>query len=149
MPGSARLWGWVWIGWLLVGTGCVDLGTGLPPDATSEVEEADAAGETGADTRPDRSDTATPEETVQMQGIQFIPETLTVAPGTRVVWEHADASTPHTIKSGTPEAPTEAWESPQLEGGGSWGRIFEEPGTHEYYCTQHPQAMQGTIEVVP
>jgi len=123
--------------------GCVDIGSGPPPDA-GDAGTADAAGGPADGS----TDAAAAVETVEMRGIKFIPTELTVAPGTEVVWEHHDSSTPHTIRAGTPDAPGD-WESPQLEGGETYSRIFEEPGAHDYYCTQHPQAMQGVVEVVP
>ena len=37
-------------------------------------------------------------------------------------------------------------ESPDIQGGGTFSYIFEEPGTYEYYCSYHP-GMSATITV--
>lgn len=131
---------------LLAGTGCFDLGSGSPPRDVASGSDSSAP---RTDASSGDSTAARAVETVEMADLRLIPETLEVKPGTAVVWKHRDGSTPHTLKAGTPDSPTGEWESSQLEGNDEYRRLFGEPGTHEYFCSQHPQAMQGVIKVVP
>lgn len=86
------------------------------------------------------------EEVVEVKIVEykFVPETLTVKPGTTVKWVNQEKRTSHSIifeKEGLPE-------SERLFPGESWQRTFEQPGTYPYTCGPHPE-MRAVIEVAP
>ena len=66
------------------------------------------------------------------------PEFRTTA-GTEVVWVNEGAA-PHTVTG-------EAFDSRVIRSGDVFTHTFEEPGTYEYWCTNHEGAMSGTIIV--
>lgn len=70
----------------------------------------------------------------------FRPQHVEVAPGTRVRFVNCDAIG-HNVA-----ARSEAWASPLMTLGQSWGRVFEQPGQHPYVCEPHP-FMVGTVTV--
>lgn len=79
---------------------------------------------------------------VEIRGSQFIPATLTVAPGTTVRWTNAEKRTSHSILF-----PDEGGlESERLFPGESWQRRFERSGRYRYTCGPHPE-MQGEVIV--
>ncbi|MDP6064605.1 MAG: plastocyanin/azurin family copper-binding protein [SAR202 cluster bacterium] len=63
--------------------------------------------------------------------------------GTILKWVNQDPS-PHTITSGTPEEPTDTWDSEQIATGEDFAYRFEEAGAYEFYCTIHPY-MKATV----
>lgn len=84
-----------------------------------------------------------PHATVQVaiQNFAFSPQTLTVAPGTTVVWTQKD-SAPHTVTSDTG-----AWTaSAMLSSGQTFSHTFMKAGTFAYHCSVHPN-MTATIVV--
>lgn len=84
-----------------------------------------------------------PHATVQVaiQNFAFSPRTLTVAPGTTVVWTQKD-SAPHTVTSDTG-----AWAaSADLQAGQTFSHTFTTAGTFAYHCAVHPN-MTATIVV--
>lgn len=125
---------------LLVGTaGCASLGTGRSEQAYD----------------------------VGMDAIDFLPERLTVTPGTEVVWRNTNSRT-HTVTAyeGTlpdgaeyfasggfdsQKAAVDAYNN-ALEGGlvtdQTYSHTFEIPGEYGYFCIPHRDAkMNGIIEV--
>ncbi len=84
-----------------------------------------------------------PHATVQVaiQNFAFSPRTLTIAPGTTVVWTQQD-SAPHTVTSDTG-----AWTaSADLHAGQTFSHTFTTAGTFAYHCAVHPN-MTATITV--
>jgi len=84
-----------------------------------------------------------PHATVQVaiQNFAFSPRTLTVAPGTTVVWTQKD-SAPHTVTSDTG-----AWTaSADLQPGQTFSHTFTQAGTFAYHCAVHPN-MTATVAV--
>ncbi|KUG20199.1 copper binding protein, plastocyanin/azurin family [hydrocarbon metagenome] len=77
---------------------------------------------------------------VEMSGLAYQPASITVAPGTTVVWTNQDPED-HTVTStdGT-------FDSGTIAPGGEFEYTFTEEGTYEYYCTLHP-SMTGTVVV--
>jgi plastocyanin len=76
---------------------------------------------------------------VAMDGTAFIPETLTVKRGDRVVWTNKDPF-PHTVTAaGT-------FDSKSLAAGQSWSYVASKSGDFPYVCTLHP-GMKGTLIV--
>ncbi len=78
--------------------------------------------------------------TVTIEAMRFVPETLTVQRGDRVVWVNKDLF-PHTATAhgGT-------FDSGSMAPGSSWTYVAREPGRHRYLCSLHP-TMTGTLTV--
>ena len=77
--------------------------------------------------------------TVAMDGTRFIPETLTVRRGDRVVWVNKDPF-PHTATAGR------IFDSKSIAAGHSWSYVARKSGEFAYVCTLHP-GMKGTLIV--
>ena len=77
--------------------------------------------------------------TVAMDGTRFIPETITVKRGDRVVWVNKDPF-PHTATAGR------TFDSKSIAAGQSWSYVPRKPGEFAYICTLHP-GMKGTLIV--
>jgi len=77
--------------------------------------------------------------TVAMDGTRFVPETLTVKRGDRVVWVNKDPF-PHTATA----VPT--FNSKSIAAGHSWSYVANKSGEFAYICTLHP-GMKGTLIV--
>jgi len=84
-----------------------------------------------------------PRATVQVtiQNFAFSPQTITIAPGTKVIWTQMD-SAPHTVTSDS-GAPLD---SPQLSSGQTYSYTFNKSGTYTYHCAVHPY-MKATVIV--
>lgn len=105
------------------------------------------AGEDPAEGDP--SEETPPEETPAPDGevveivisdLSYGRTEVTVAPGTTVRWVNRDPV------AHTATADDDGWSSPMLEEGGTYERVFREPGRHPYHCTPHP-FMQGVVVV--
>ncbi|MNX06695.1 Amicyanin-alpha precursor [compost metagenome] len=83
---------------------------------------------------------AASEANVTIQGMKYVPETVTVAPGGIVSWVNRD-SMDHTVTS-----TTGLWDSGTIRPGETWSRRFDAPGSYPYVCTPHP-FMTGTVVV--
>lgn len=75
----------------------------------------------------------------------FYPNTLTVAKGTTVTWVNMDF-VQHTVTAGSEQAPTNLFDSHEINHMQSFSYTFSTPGTYAYYCDVHPN-MAGTIVV--
>jgi plastocyanin len=83
---------------------------------------------------------------VAISGFLFKPEMLHVAPGTTVTWANAD-DIAHTVNSGTPTSPSDAWPpSGDRTKGQIFTHTFEQAGNFLYYCANH-NGMRGEIDV--
>ena len=91
---------------------------------------------------------------VEINDTGFNPARMEVKVGGKVVWtnmsqkEHTITSTDKLAKN-SPEANQEAkplFDSGPLKGGSTWERVFDQPGTFEYFC-QMDKTMKGTIVV--
>jgi predicted lipoprotein with Yx(FWY)xxD motif/plastocyanin len=82
---------------------------------------------------------------VAISNFAFAPKTLTVAPGTTVVWTNQD-SAGHTVT-----ADNSAFDSGNLNQGATFKFTFTQPGTYAYYCRYHGgpggQGMAGQVIV--
>ena len=87
---------------------------------------------------PAASPAATSEEGIEIVDFAFARESVTVAPGTTVVWTNA-GSAPHTVTGDFGDSGT-------LETGQTFEFTFTEPGTFAYVCAFHPN-MVGEIVV--
>lgn len=72
----------------------------------------------------------------------FMPGTMTVPVGTRVVWTNLETAAPHDVTSDTG-----VFASGNMTTGQTFSYTFMQPGTYAYTCTIHPR-MKATITVV-
>ena len=77
---------------------------------------------------------------VQIDQYAFLPQRITVKPGTTVTWTNEDDA-PHTIASSA-----KVFKSRPLDTGDKFSFTFTTPGTYAYFCSLHPQ-MTGTVTV--
>lgn len=70
----------------------------------------------------------------------FEPATISLRPGTTVIWKNTDASA-HTVTSRTG-----VFDSGVMGPEEEFQFTFESPGTFEYYCKIHP-VMVGSVQV--
>jgi plastocyanin len=80
--------------------------------------------------------------TVTIDNFAFAPAMLTVAPGTKIVWDNKDEE-PHTVVSADGGL---TFKSPALDTDDKFSFTFDKPGTYKYFCSVHPH-MVGTIVV--
>jgi plastocyanin len=79
---------------------------------------------------------------VQIDQYAFLPQRITVKPGTTVTWTNDDDDS-HTVASSA-----KLFKSGPLDTGDKFSFTFTTPGTYAYFCSVHPQ-MTGTIVVEP
>jgi plastocyanin len=95
--------------------------------------------------------------TVNMtDSLTFDPADVTISKGGTVTWKNTGA-TVHTAddprKASSPAdaslpSGAKAWNSGDVQPGGSWSYTFDTAGTYKYFCTPHESAgMVGTITV--
>ena len=70
--------------------------------------------------------------TVALRGMKNVPATLAVRAGDTVVWKNEDV-VPHTATDRG-----KAFDSGNIEPGGSWSYVAGRKGTFSYYCAYHP-----------
>ncbi len=112
----------------------------------------------GADSEPPPSATATPPQPtfaatpaggpgveVGEDIFDFKLRPLTIAQGSVVRWVNRDPF-PHTVTSGTPDEPSNLWDSGQIATGEGFAHTFEQAGVFQFYCTIHPY-MKATVTV--
>ena len=83
---------------------------------------------------------STPTQKVAIADYAFKPSTVTVLPGTDVVWTNADDD-PHTVT-----ADDKSFDSHGLGQGDTYEHVFTKPGRYAYHCSAHP-FMKGIIIV--
>ncbi len=76
--------------------------------------------------------------TVTIVGMHFVPETITVHRGDRVVWVNKDP-VPHT-------ATGKFFDSHSIAVNASWSLVVHKAGRYPYICTLHP-TMKATLIV--
>lgn len=76
---------------------------------------------------------------VVIEGLRFVPETLTLRRGDTVVWRNRDL-VPHTVTAAG------AFDSGSIAAQASWRRVITRTGTLAYVCTFHP-SMKATLQV--
>lgn len=79
-------------------------------------------------------------QTVAIKNFAFVPQVITVAPGTTVTWTNADED-PHTVT-----ANDKGFHSAALDSGGTFSFTFTTPGDYAYFCSLHPH-MTGKVIV--
>ncbi|MCE4226901.1 cupredoxin family copper-binding protein [Methylobacterium sp. C25] len=78
--------------------------------------------------------------TIRIDNFTFGPETVTVAPGTKVIWINGD-DIPHTVVS-----QTKLFRSKALDTDDRYTFTFDAPGEYPYFCSLHPH-MTGKVVV--
>jgi len=76
-----------------------------------------------------------------------MPNRIEVPVGATVVWTNQDVTT-HTVTSGTPDSPTDRFDSGTVPQGEQFSFTFTEAGEFEYFCRRHNN-MRGTVVVIP
>ena len=96
-----------------------------------------AAGLAAACALPGLAGAAT--HTVKIEGMKFVPASLTVKRGDKVVWQNQDV-VPHTatVKG--------KFDSGNIATGKSWSHAMKKAGRFDYVCTFHP-GMKAVVEV--
>jgi plastocyanin len=103
----------------------------------------------GGSSAPAPAQTETPAQTtgkvvhVRMKNIQFVPKSISVKAGTKVVWQNDD-SVAHTVTKDS--GPGAEFDSDQVGPGAKFEQTFTAPGKVSYVCTIHPN-QDGTIVV--
>jgi plastocyanin len=98
-----------------------------------------ACGDDGGDATSDTTAAVGTDDpsTVQLVGLRFEPEVLTVPAGTEVTWEWTENLAHNVVGDDFQSA---------VQPRGSYSHTFTETGEHDYVCTLHP-GMEGTIVV--
>jgi plastocyanin len=80
--------------------------------------------------------------TVDMQGVQFVPQEIHVSPGATVLWTNGSPLA-HTVT-----ADDGTFDSGSLNTGDTFTVVFDAPGTYAYSCVPHKSlGMVGTVVV--
>lgn len=82
------------------------------------------------------------ETKVTIDNFAFTPAEITIPVGGKVVWTNQD-DIPHTV---TDAANPKTIKSGPLDTGDSYSRVFDKPGTYEYFCSLHAH-MHGIVVV--
>jgi plastocyanin len=77
---------------------------------------------------------------IPIQQYSFLPDSVTVRPGTAVTWSNEDDAV-HTVT-----AADKSWDSGRIPIGGTFSQSFTQPGSYDFVCSIHA-AMKGTITV--
>ena len=85
---------------------------------------------------------AGPEARIRIEDFKFVPERLSVRPGTKVTWVNKDDE-PH---SATSSEKPKRFDSGALDSAQSFSFTFSEAGSFSYFCKLHPH-MTGVVVV--
>ena len=77
--------------------------------------------------------------TVAIDGVAYVPPTLTVHRGDAVTWVNQDPF-PHTVTAAG------SFDSHEIAAGASWRFVAHKAGVYDYICTLHPN-MKATLKV--
>ena len=120
--------------------------------ATTGVEEVFAFGGPARTTAETPAAQATPKATAQaaapagkvvevkVDNFSFSPQTITIAPGTTVIWTNRD-DIPHTVVSDD-----KVFKSKVLDTDEKFSFTFDKAGNFPYFCSVHPK-MTGKVIV--
>ncbi|CAG0948439.1 plastocyanin [Methanosarcinales archaeon] len=81
------------------------------------------------------------EQQVNIKDFNFVPATAEVPMGTTVTWVNDD-NTPHTVTS-----VSGSFDSGIIGPGETYSYLFDQAGTFEYSCTNHPTMPHGKVIV--
>ena len=116
-----------------------DDGGGEAAETTEQPAETAAEEDTGG------SGAAAEEVEVGMEGIKFVPDSVTVKVGGSVKWTNNE-DVPHDVtKEDGPGADFSSGKG-NMKKGDTYERMLTEAGTINYVCTVHPN-MKGTVTV--
>ena len=73
---------------------------------------------------------ALPAQEIVIRDLAFAPATLTVKPGTTIVWRNQDR-VQHQVTGGE-------FDSGRIPGGGQWAQVIGRPGVYQFMCSLHP-----------
>jgi plastocyanin len=76
---------------------------------------------------------------VVIDGMRFVPDTLSVKRGDRIEWRNKDL-VPHTATA------AKVFDSGTIAANASWTHVARDAGTFAYLCSFHP-TMTGTLKV--
>lgn len=80
---------------------------------------------------------------VCMKDIEYVPKSVTVPVGGKVVWTNTD-QVPHTVTKD--RGPGEDFDSKTMPAGsGKFERTFNDAGTVDYLCTIHPKQLGKVV----
>ena len=85
----------------------------------------------------------TPSKHVPIRSYKFKPTTVTIAPGTTVIWTNKDMDN-HSVTSD--RSSHESFDSGQMVNGHSFKITFKSAGTFRYHCSYHA-FMKGVVIV--
>jgi plastocyanin len=120
--------------------------------ATTGIEEAFACGVPARTTAQPPAAQATSQATTQaaapagkvvevkVDNFSFSPQTITIAPGTTVIWTNRD-DIPHTVVSDE-----KVFKSKVLDTDEKFSYTFDKAGSFPYFCSVHPK-MTGKVIV--
>ena len=77
---------------------------------------------------------------VKIDNFSFAPQSISVAPGTKITWSNRD-DIPHTVVS-----TEKVFKSRVLDTDETFSFTFDKPGTYPYFCSVHPK-MTGQVVV--
>ncbi len=86
--------------------------------------------------------TSAADVSVTINGFAFMPASITVPVGTRVVWTNQQPQVSHTVTSDT----AGIFDSGAFQTGATFAFTFNTVGTFAYHCNIHPN-MHGTVVV--
>jgi plastocyanin len=69
--------------------------------------------------------------TVNIEGMKFVPETITVKKGDHIVWKNKDV-VPHTATAAG------SFDSKSIAPGASWKQLARKAGQYDVVCRFHP-----------
>jgi plastocyanin len=69
--------------------------------------------------------------TVNIEGMKFVPETITVKKGDHIVWKNNDV-VPHTATAAG------SFDSKSIAPGASWKQLARKAGQYDVVCRFHP-----------
>jgi plastocyanin len=76
---------------------------------------------------------------VVIEGMRFVPDTLSLRRGDRIEWRNKDL-VPHTATA------AKVFDSGTIAANASWTHVARDAGTFAYLCSFHP-TMTGTLKV--
>jgi plastocyanin len=79
------------------------------------------------------------EHTIIIKDFKFVPESLNVNVGDKVVWKNEDVA-PHTATA----KGKNAFDSGNLDSGASWSYTVKKKGNYPYFCAYH-LSMKGKL----
>ena len=119
----------------------------LPAIACEPSPDGDPRGATVAEVDCAGAD---PAEVVGMNDITFQPAEVRIEVGEVVEFVNLEAVL-HDVASGSPDSPDAGalFRSPDMLRGDRYCLAFDREGSFDFWCTYHPQVMQGVVDVRP